>query len=212
MKRTKIIIFLIIVLSFAVGFYFYPQMPEKMASHWNAAGKVDGYMPKFWGLFLMPIISLIMALFFLWIPKIDPMKENIQKFRKYFDDFIILMMLFLFYIYFLSLFWNLGQRFNMVYMITPSFAVLFYYIGVMTEKAKRNWFIGIRTPWTLSSEAVWDKTHKIGGKLFKISALLALAGIFFGRYAILFVIMPVMLTAIYTFVYSYLEYQRIVKK
>lgn len=212
MKRTKIIIFLIVALSFAVGFYLYPAMPENMASHWNASGQVDGYLPKFWGLFLMPIISLIMVLFFLWIPEIDPLKENIRKFRKYFDDFIVLMMLFLFYIYFLSLFWNLGQRFNMVYMITPSFAVLFYYIGIMTEKAKRNWFIGIRTPWTLSNETVWDKTHKIGGKLFKISALLAILGIFFGRYAILFVIMPAILTAIYTFVYSYFEYQRIAKK
>jgi uncharacterized membrane protein len=212
MKRTKIIIFLIIILFFAVGFYLYPAMPENMASHWNAAGQVDGYLPKFWGLFLMPIISLIMALLFLWIPEIDPLKENIQKFRKYFDDFIILMMLFLFYIYFLSLFWNLGQRFNMIYMITPSFAVLFYYIGIMVEKAKRNWFIGIRTPWTLSSEVVWDKTHQIGGKLFKISALLVLVGIFFGRYAILFIIMPAILTAIYTFIYSYFEYQRITKK
>jgi len=208
MKKTKIIIFLIIALSFAVGFYFYPQMPEKMASHWNAEGKVDGYISKFWGLFLMPIISLVMVLLFLLIPKIDPLKENIQKFRKYFDRFIVLIMLFLLYLYLLTIFWNLGGRFNMIYTMVPALAVLFYYIGIMVENAKRNWFIGIRTPWTLSSEAVWDKTHKIGGKLFKIAALIALFGIFFGKYAIFFTIIPVILVAVYTFIYSYFEYQK----
>lgn len=208
MKITKIIIFLIIFLSFVVGFYFYSQMPERMASHWNAEGKVDGYVSKFWGLFLMPIISLVMALLFLLIPRIDPLKENIQKFRKYFDRFIVLIMLFLLYLYFLTIFWNLGFRFNMIYAIIPSFTVLFYYVGIMVQNAKRNWFVGIRTPWTLSSEAVWDKTHKIGGKLFKAAALIALPGIFFGQYAIFFVIAPVILIVIFTFIYSYFEYKK----
>jgi len=208
MKKTKIIIFLIIALSFVVGFYFYSQMPEIMASHWNAEGKVDGYISKFWGLFLMPIISLAMALLLLLVPKIDPLKENIQKFRKYFDGVIVAIILFLFYLYLLTIFWNLGFRFNMIYAIIPPLAILFYCVGIMVENAKRNWFAGIRTPWTLSSEAVWDKTHKIGGKLFKIAALIALFGIFFGKYAIFFVIGPVILVAIYTFIYSYFEYQK----
>ena len=156
----------------------------------------------------MPIISLVMVLLFLLIPKIDPLKENIQKFRKYFDRFIVLIILFLLYIYLLAIFWNLGKRFNMIYTMVPALAVLFYYIGIMVENAKRNWFIGIRTPWTLSSEAVWDKTHKIGGKLFKIAALITLFGIFFGKYAIFFTIVPVILVAVYTFIYSYFEYQK----
>jgi uncharacterized membrane protein len=56
MKFAKIISILIILVSFAVGIYFYPQMPDKVVSHWNAQGQPDGYMPKFWGLFLMLIL------------------------------------------------------------------------------------------------------------------------------------------------------------
>ena len=104
MKKTNIIVLLIIGLSFAVGFYFYPQMPEKMASHWNEHGQVDGYMAKFWALFTMPLMILGLFLFFLVIPKIDPLKENIAKFRKYFDIFIVLIIGFLFYIYLLTIF------------------------------------------------------------------------------------------------------------
>ena len=203
MRKREMFAVAVILLSFIVGAYFYSSMPDLMASHWNERGEVNGYMPKFWGLFLMPILSAGMLLLFVAIPRIDPMKENIAQFRKYFDGFIALMILFLFYIYLLSLYWNLGGRFNFIVAIVPAFAALFYYMGILIEHAKRNWFIGIRTPWTLSSEKVWDATHKRGGKLFKIAAIIALLGIFFESYAIWFVIAPVLLVAVYTFVYSY---------
>jgi len=165
-------------------------------------------MSKFWGSFFMPLMLLGLFLLFLLIPKIDPLKENIQKFRKYFDGFIVLLMLFLFYVYLLTIFWNVGLRFNMSQLMIPALGILFYYCGILVENAKRNWFIGIRTPWTLSSETVWNKTHKIGGRLFKISGVIAFLGIFFPEQAILFVIIPVFLVTVYTLIYSYFEYQK----
>ncbi|MCZ7383656.1 MAG: SdpI family protein [Candidatus Methanoperedens sp.] len=208
MRKSEIIIFGIIILSFAISIYYYPQMPEKVASHWNAEGQVNGYMSKFWELFLMPIISVGMLLLFILIPRIDPLKSNIQQFRKYYDGFIVLIMVFLFYLHLLTIFWNLGYTFNMITFLSPAFAILFYYSGILIENAKRNWFIGIRTPWTLSSDKVWDKTHKIGGKLFKIAGILALFAIFFESYAILVIVVPVIMISIYTVVYSYLEFQK----
>ena len=212
MKKSVMVIIGLILLSFVIGIYYYPQMPDKIASHWNAKGEVDGYMSKFWGMFLMPIVSVGLFLMFILIPKIDPLKQNIEKFRKYFDGFIVLIIAFLFYIYLLTIFWNLDYRFNMTIMMIPALAVLFYYIGVLTENAERNWFIGIRTPWTLSNDVVWDKTHKLGGKLFKAAGILALIGVLFQRYALWFVIVPVIFVAIYTIVYSYFEYQKQAKK
>jgi len=208
MKRSKIIILGIIILSFAVGIYFYPQMPDKMASHWNIQGEVDAYISRFWGLFLIPITSIGLLALFVLIPKIDPLKENIERFRKYFDGFIVLIMIFLFYIYLLTVFWNIGIRFNMAQLMMPALGILFYYCGILVENAKRNWFIGIRTPWTLSNEKVWDKTHRIGGKLFKVTGIIAFLGIFFPKYAIFFVIIPVISVAVYTIIYSYFEYQK----
>lgn len=211
MRKSEIIIVVIIMFSFSIGIYFYPEMPEKIPSHWNAQGQVDGYMPKCWGLFLMPFISLGLFLLFVLIPKIDPLKANIEKFRRYYDIFVVLVIAFLFYLYLLTIFWNIGMRFNMIQLLVPAFGILFYYCGILIENSKRNWFIGVRTPWTLSNEKVWDKTHKIGGKLFKIAGVISLLGVFFQNYALFFVLIPVILVAVYTIIYSYFEYQREVK-
>jgi uncharacterized membrane protein len=211
MRKSEIIIIGIVLISFAIGIYVFPEMPQKIASHWNSQGEVNGYMSKFWGIFLMPIISVALFLLFLIIPRIDPYKSNIEKFRKYYDNFILLIIVFLFYIYILTIFWNMNYRFNMITLLSPAFAILFYYSGVLIENAKMNYFIGIRTPWTLSSEKVWDKTHKIGGKLFKIAGIIAIFGILFQSYAIFFILVPMLLAAIYSVVFSYIEYQKEIK-
>lgn len=208
MRKFELAALGLVFLSFVIAFYFYPQMPEKMASHWNARGEVDGYMPKFWGLLFMPLLSFILLVFFLIIPRIDPLKDNIQKFRGHFDMFILLFVLFLLYLYVLTILWSLGFRYNMLQFLAPAFGILFYYVGVLTEHAKRNWFVGIRTPWTMSSDLVWEKTNRLGGKMFKFSGAISVLGAFAGDYAILFVIIPALLTAAYAFIYSYLEYQK----
>ncbi len=202
----------IIFISFIIAICIYPQMPERMASHWNAQGQVDGYMSKFWGLFLMPILTLLIFLLLIAIPKIDPLKQNIDKFRKYYDGFVILIVVYMFYVYILTLLWNTGVRFSIIQPLMPAMGILFYYIGILVENAKRNWSIGIRTPWTLSSERVWEKTHKIGGKLFKIAGIIAFIGVFFQKYAAFFILIPVISVTVYTIVYSYFEYQRETKQ
>ena len=198
-------------LAFLVAYLIYPALPEQAASHWNAAGEVDGYVNKFWAVMILPLIMVIFSLMYILIPRIDPLKENIVKFRKYFDWFIFIIMLFLVYVYALTILWNFGWRFNFSVVMTPGFAVLFYLSGVLIGKAKRNYFIGIRTPWTLSSDVVWDKTHRLGAKLFKVAALIALLGIFFGKFAIGFVIIPAIAAALISLVYSYVVYRQEVK-
>jgi len=212
MRKSELIALGIIILSFLIGMYFYDKFPDKVASHWNSQGQVDGYMSKFWGLFLMPIISVGMLILFIIIPKIDPLKKNIQQFRKYFDNFIILIFIFLFYIYILTIVWNLGIRFDMVLVLVPAFGLILYYSGVLMQNAKRNWFIGIRTPWTLSSDEVWNKTHKLGARLFKICGIITLFGLVFQEIAIWLLLAPIILVTIYIYVYSYFEYRKNVKK
>ncbi|KKQ68339.1 MAG: hypothetical protein A3F95_03045 [Candidatus Nealsonbacteria bacterium RIFCSPLOWO2_12_FULL_39_31] len=208
MKKPYIFCLVIILFSFALAVFYYPAMPEKMASHWNANGEVNDYMPKFWGLFLMPLVSLIIFGLLVLIPKIDPLKENFAKFRKYFDWFIVLLEIFLLYIYILTLIWNAGIRFDFTPAIIPAIAALFYYVGILTEKSERNWFVGIRNPWTLSSEAVWKKTHNLGGKLFRIAGLIAFLGILFPKYSFLIFILLVIFFAIFINFYSYFEYKK----
>lgn len=208
MRKSTIAVLGMILFSFVIGIYFYPQMPEKMASHWNAQGQVDGYMSKFWGLFLMPFVLVGLALLFTAIPRIDPLKANIKKFRKYYDEFIILFFIFMLSIHFQAILWNIGIKISPNVIAPIGFGILFFFIGILCENAKRNWFIGIKTPWTLSSERVWEKTHKIGGKLFKIAGVIAFVGVFFQSYALFFIFVPVISVAAYTIIYSYVEYQK----
>ena len=93
-------------------------------------------------------------------------------------------------------------------IIPIGLGLLFFYSGVLCENARRNWFIGIRTPWTLSSEKVWKKTHEIGGKLFKVAGMITLVGTFFPGYALFFVLVPALSVVTYVIIYSYVEYQK----
>jgi len=212
MRGNQKVIIAIIVLSFLIGLFFYPYMPEKVASHWDEQGAVNGYMSKFWGVFLVPIISLGLVILFLLIPKIDPLKKNIDKFRNYFDWFIIIFLLFMLYIYMLTILWNLGARFNMFQLMIPAMGLLFFYLGLLMQKAKRNWFVGIRTPWTMSSDYVWEKTHKLGAKLYMLAGIIALLGILLPKIAIWLVLVPIILVSIYTVIYSYIIYKKEKKK
>lgn len=208
MRKSEIIILTLVLISLLTAVFLYQRMPDEMASHWNAEGNVNGYMSKFWGLFLMPIVAAAIFIMFIIIPKIDPLKANIKKFMGYYESFMVLVTIFLLYIYGLSLAWNLDYRFNMTRMITPAIGLLFFYAGILTENAKRNWFIGIRTPWTLSSPKVWEKTNKLGGQLFKISGIIALIGVVFPDQAIWLILLPIIASTVFIIIYSYVEYQK----
>jgi uncharacterized membrane protein len=194
-------------LSFILATYVYPEMPSTMASHWGVSGEVNGYMSKPWGLYFVPILSLFLYLLFLVLPKFDPYKENFSQFAHYYYQFVTVVISFLFYLYLLTIFWNLGYRFNILQLLSPAFAILFYFVGVLTINAHQNWFVGIRTPWTMTNKIVWKKTHVLGGKLFKLTALVNLLGIVFPEQAIFLMITPAVFTSIFVFIYSYSVFQ-----
>jgi uncharacterized membrane protein len=212
MKKNKLKLFfpiVLIIISFALGIYFYPSLPEKMASHWGFSGQVDGYSSKNFGVFFLPGLLVFLLILFSVLPKTDPYKTNFSQFKKYFENFINIVFVFLIYLYSLTLVWNLGYGFNLIQFITPGFGLIFYYAGVLMQNTKRNWFVGIRTPWTLSSEVVWEKTHKLGARLFKASGLISLLGIILPSFALLFILAPILLVTVFILAYSYFEYQKI---
>jgi len=211
MSKAKLVIYALAVLPFVIGIFFYNQFPDLVATHWNAAGHADDYSDKFWGVFLLPIVALAFLGLFLLIPRIDPLKKNIEKFKEYFDGFIIAMLLFWLYIFMLALVWNVFFEFNMTKAFIPALGFLFYYIGTLLKHTKQNWFVGIRTPWTLSSKKVWDKTHELGAVLFKVCGMFVVLGVFFLDYVMWFILLPVFGTVIFLFAYSYFEYKKTLK-
>lgn len=203
----KIISLLTLILAFIVGVWAYPQMPEKVATHWNIAGEADGYMDRFWGVFLLPVVMTAAFLLLNLVPQIDPRKKNIAKFRSFFDGFILVFLLFFLILYKLTLLWNLGYQvpFNVVLPILMG--GLIFYLGILVEHAEPNWSIGIRTPWTLSSDTVWEKTHALGGKLYKIAGILSILASLVSAISFYIVIFSIMGVSIFLLGYSYYLYR-----
>ena len=209
-RTTTIIVLALIVIAALAGLLLWNRLPDPMASHWNVNDQVDGYMSRIWGVFMVPLMTLGMFLLFLAIPSIDPLKANIAQFREAFNLFIVLIVAFMLYVHALSLGWNLGYTgFKMSTSMLPAMGLLFIFIGFMLRKAKRNFFIGIRTPWTLSNDRVWDETHRLGSILFMASGVLTfIGGIFGGTTAFWFIFVPLIGSTLFLLAYSYVLYQR----
>ena len=209
MRPSRWLAVILLAAFYVLAVALYNRMPDPMASHWNAEGTVDGYTSRFWGMFLMPFIVTGLALLFVVIPRIDPLKANIARFRDTYEWFVAAFLGYMLYIYVMTLAWNLGYSFDFSRMMVPAMAGLFFFIGVLIGRARRNYFIGIRTPWTLANDEVWDRTHKLGGVLFKAAALISLLGIFFPDLAIWFIIAPVVAVSVVTTAASYIIYRRV---
>lgn len=200
--------FAVAAFAFAAGAYAYPGLPDSLASHWNEHGEVDGYMEKGVGTFMMPAIMLLLAVFFAVIPRIDPLGNNIEKFGAQYDRLVFVILLFMFLVYLQTLLWNLGVRVNPALVVPAGVGLLFVYLGSIMGKMKRNWFIGIRTPWTMSSDRVWEKTHALGSKLFMAAGAMVLASIPFPGAAFPVMLAAAIVPAVATVAYSYLEFRR----
>jgi len=205
-RSGELLVLFIVLVAFVIGMDAYSLMPGKVASHWNAAGQVNGYMDRFWGTYFVPVLMAGMALLFLAIPRIDPYRKNIEKFIGYYDGFISLLMLFMIAVYVQTLLWNMGTQISISLTVPIGIAALIWYAGVMCEHSKRNWFIGIRTPWTMMSDSVWEQTNRMGGKLFKMGAVIIALSAFLGEGAVWVTVGTILAAAIYTVYYSYVKY------
>jgi uncharacterized membrane protein len=189
----------------------YPSLPPEMATHFNSAGQVNGMMTSWLGAFLLPLITLLVLLLFTAIPYIDPLRVNIAKFRRQYDTFVVLLMLFFAIIQSLIISRNLGSTIDPMYVVLPAVGILMFYVGTIMPKTRRNWFIGIRTPWTISSDHVWQKTHELGGRLFQAIGIIMILGVLAPSYAIGIIVIPLIVVVVGLVFYSYYVYAQDVR-
>lgn len=208
MEREWIAGIMLVIAAFAAGAYFYPQLPQSVAVHWGIAGNANGFSEKGIGTFMVPgLMAFILALFY-FIPRIDPLKENYKSFMKEYIGLALVIIAFMGYVYALTLAYNLGYKIDITQLMLPGLGALIFYLGILLGKAKRNWFVGIRTPWTLSDDEVWNGTHRLGSELFKAAGIVMFLGVLFPAYGLLVSIAVLFGVAIATVVYSYILYSR----
>ncbi len=195
--------------AFALGYLFYGELPDRMASHWGIDGTADGYMDKPWGTFLLPSLMVVLSALLFAVPRMDPRKANLEGWRGYYDAFIVLFTAFFLYLHVLVLIYNLGWMIDVGSWLMPSFAVLWFYIGILLGHARKNWFVGIRTPWTLTDEDNWTATHRLATATFKSAGILLLLGVFLPSAVLWYAALPILLaSALIPVVYSYVLYRR----
>lgn len=207
LKRSDIYPIMLLLIMFSAAFYFSPLFSGDMKVHWNAYGEADGYGGKFLGLFLLPVIALSVYICMMIIPFIEVHKEHIKHF-KYYNGMKNAFVSFFFILYLATLLSNMGYMFNMTNFIVPFVGLLLVYMGFIIKDVKRNFFIGIRTPWTLSSDKVWKKTHELGSKTFMLNGIIVGSSFLFKQHMALIVIVSVLANVMLLFVYSYLEWKK----
>lgn len=210
--KKYIINILILCLSILISILFYRYLPESMASHWNGEGVVDGYSSRLFNVLFFPLLGIFLFILFIFIPKIDPKWKSIKMFEGKFNLFISSMLLFMVILQLEVYLWNIGIEIPMGVFMPILMGGLFVVMSILIKNAKQNYTIGIRTPWTLHSEVVWDKTHALGAKLFLGSGILSICSAIVPKYSIWIVIGSVMLSALYLFIYSYIEFKKEVSK
>ena len=200
---------LIIAAAFGASAIVYPMLPATIPTHWNLAGHPDKWSSRAWGAWMLPVFILGAWALTRVLPAIDPRGANYAKFGSAFEGIVISVMLFMLALHIVVLRASLGYPVDMRRVVPIGIGLVFLAIGNLLPRARPNWFVGIRTPWTLSSDRVWEKTHRFGGRVFVAAGILiTLAGLFAVQWAHAVAFTVILITVTVVLVYSYLEWKR----
>jgi len=139
--------------------------------HWGADGQPNGYAPKTIGLFLVPLITAGVAAVFWVIPVVEPRRANFEKSGKPYGAIWLGTVCLMAVIQVLVVAVALGAEVDTTLVVLVGVGALFVVIGNYLPKVRSNYLMGIRTPWTLTSDLSWDRTHRVGGRLFVIEGI-----------------------------------------
>ncbi|QGP91322.1 SdpI/YhfL protein family protein [Neomoorella glycerini] len=161
------------------GILVYPHLPDLVPAHWNFRGEVDNYFSRFWGAFALPLMTGGIYLLMLFIPYLDPKRENYPRFELAYRVVRLGLVFFLAVLHTTVLVVALGGPASLVNRVVPlAVGILFILIGNYLPQARFNYFFGVRTPWTLASEEVWRRTHRFSGYAFILAGFMFVVAAF----------------------------------
>jgi len=196
----------LVALMFVVGAALYPYLPDSIPTHWGFEGRPDAWGPKTWGAWITPLMSLGFLVLMPLLAKIDPRRANYELFKKPWSVIQTSLILFMAYMYAVTMYVTFYPEYNDIVGRAVVFGVgiLFVLMGNVMGKVRQNYFVGLKTPWTLNDPEVWQKSQRFGGWVFVLTGLafmiegvvwIAVMPVFFVATAVV-VVLPI--------VYSYL--------
>ena len=202
--RTKAQGGLIVGLMVAASVVAWRWLPEHVPSHWNVEGEVDGRMPRFPGVFLLPAAALGLWLLLPLLRKVDPRRDNYERFDETFWLVVNALLAFMAALHVVTLLAAVGVLEDVSRWIVGLLGIMLIVLGNYLPRVRSNWWMGVRTPWTLESERVWRETHRLAGRTFMAAGVLALASVLLPRAVGFWVMMGgLMLAAVVPVAYSY---------
>ena len=209
-KALMRLMWVIALIPVIVTLFVFSGLPEQIPMHWNIHGEINAWYPKFPWAFMIPVVGIVITLLATLLPKIDPKKENYDRFKKPYLIIRLMLVAFFAIIQMVIISTSMGATFVKVDTIVKFLiGILFIVLGNLMPKFKQNYFLGIKTPWTLANEVVWAKTHRHGGFVWFIAGLIMSVLAFlpgFGSAVIYFAV--ILFASLEPIFYSWLLYQR----
>lgn len=205
-KKSNIYNLILTVIAFLIPIILYSKLPYAIPCQSSmSTGTVTNYMNKPIGAFFLPLIMALIWIGMLYLPKIDPRKSHYAKFARSYGLILCLILTFFFVLQIIIILVSLGFNVPVNTIIPFALGILIIVIGNYMPKSKSNFFYGIKTPWTLSSETSWKKTHKLGRILFILTGLLICISSLFlsGSITYTVVLISIILSVIIVVIASY---------
>jgi len=201
---------LVLLIMLVAGIVIYPYLPERVPIHWNAAGQVDNYGSRSFGAFMLPFFTVGIYVLMLVLPLVDPRRENYLKFLGAYRIIRLGLVLFMAVLHGLVLTSALGYYVPMDRVMPALLGLLFILIGNYLPRIRYNYFVGIRTPWTLANEEVWRKSHRFAGMAYVLAVVIFILVAFLARGTLAFmvVITAIILAAVLSVIYSLIIFPR----
>jgi uncharacterized membrane protein len=201
----------LIVLTWAVSAALYPGMPDTIPMHWNFQGKIDGYGAK-WTVFLMPGFMIFLLGLFALLPLLSPRNFEVDTFRATYLYLMVLIIALMGYIQAVILYAAThGGRLDVSRALFGGMFLFFALMGNVLGRIRRNFYIGVRVPWTLASERVWNDTHRVASWVFVASGLTGLVMILVGL-PVAGALAVLILAAVVPIVYSFVHYKALERR
>jgi uncharacterized membrane protein len=179
-NRTLMVSALFILVALVAAVWLYPQLPAQVPVHWDLHGQINGSLPRLWGAAFPVLIILALAVLTVLLPLISPRQFEIQPFAAAYGVMMLAVQGMMLAVGLAVLLAGAGYALPIPAIAMLAVGVLLMVLGNYMGKLRKNFFIGIRTPWTLASDAVWERTHRLAGWLFVAAGLVMVASVLVG--------------------------------